>query len=176
VGSTHRARGLTRVDFESLGEEDAVNKFKGLSVVIGLATIILLWTACAEETTPSSATSSEIVSLTVDCTTSYREQGSSPFATEVLTLSSVEPQVTADLGDLRFQATYFSAEGSGEGRSLRVSVMVADSGAELSSQLYQMSKTEHPQNEFIGGHGFTGLAYAFHPTSRTELQYWCVAR
>lgn len=159
-----------------ISRKDAVNIFKRFSAAIGLVAVVLIGTACSEETTPTGPETGEIVSLTVDCTTSYREQGSSPFATKVLTLSSAEPQATADLGDLRFDATYFSAEGSGEGRSLRVSVLVAESGAELSSQLYQMSKTERPQNEFIGGHGFTGLAYAFHPTSRFELQYWCVAR
>ena len=56
-----------------------------------------------------------------------------------------------------------------------MSVLMAGSGEELSSQLCQMSKTERPQNEFIGGHGFTGLTYAFHSTSRAELHHWCVA-
>ena len=151
-----------------------MNKFKGVSVVFGLAAVILVGTACGEETAAPVPATGEIVSLTVDCTTSYREQGSR-FSKEVLNLSMAKPRATADFGDLRFDATYFSGERSGEGRSLRVAVLTAGTGEELSSQLYQMSKTERPQNEFVGGHGFTGLAYAFHPTSRSELQYWCVA-
>ena len=125
---------------------------------------------------PPGPVTGDVVHLSVECSISHREQDSSTFSTEVLTLSSAAPEASADLGDLRFEGTYFSGEGSGEGRSLRVSVLEGESGAELASQLYQMSKTEPPKNEFIGGHGFTGLAYAFHPTSRTELQYWCVAR
>jgi hypothetical protein len=29
------------------------------------------------------------------------------------------------------------------------------------------------RDQFIGGHGFTGLAYVFHPASGGEIQYFC---
>jgi hypothetical protein len=78
-----------------------MNKFKGVSVVFGLAAVILVGTACGEETAAPGPATGEIVSLTVDCTTSYREQGSR-FSKEVLTLSTAKPRGTADFGDLRF--------------------------------------------------------------------------
>jgi hypothetical protein len=31
-------------------------------------------------------------------------------------------------------------------------------------------------NQFIGGHGFTGLVYVYHPSSDAELQYFCETR
>ena len=68
----------------------------------------------------------------------------------------------------------FDGEFSGEGRFLKVSVSSIEDDREVTSQLYQLSKTGPPQNEFHGGHGFTGLSYAYHPTSPSELQYWCV--
>ncbi|HUV93017.1 MAG TPA: hypothetical protein VMV80_08020 [Anaerolineales bacterium] len=33
-----------------------------------------------------------------------------------------------------------------------------------------------PQNQFIGGHGFTGLNYSYQPDSGAELQYWCAVK
>ena len=93
---------------------------------------------------------------------------------QTLELSSIEKTQSADLGDLRFSAIYFDGEFSGEGRFLKVSVFSIEDDREVISQLYQLSKTEPPQNEFHGGHGFTGLSYAYHPNSQSELQYWCV--
>ena len=93
---------------------------------------------------------------------------------QTLELSSEENMKSADLGDLRFAAIYFDGEFSGEGRFLKVSVFSKEDDREVTSHLYQLSKTEPPQNEFHGGLGFTGLSYAYHPTSQSELQYWCV--
>ncbi|MCX8214005.1 MAG: hypothetical protein OTJ97_05775 [SAR202 cluster bacterium] len=55
-----------------------------------------------------------------------------------------------------------------------MSVSSIEEDREVTSQLYQMSKTEPPENEFHGEHGFTGLSYAYHPNSLSELHYWCV--
>lgn len=53
----------------------------------------------------------------------------------------------------------------------------------ISARLYQFERTsdeqgsppKRPENEFVGGHGFTGLAYEFDPDSKAELQYFCTA-
>lgn len=44
------------------------------------------------------------------------------------------------------------------------------------AQLYQMPRTEPIRNQFVGDHGFTGLNYVYHPTTRAEMQYLCLAR
>ncbi len=41
------------------------------------------------------------------------------------------------------------------------------------STLYQLPPDSGPQNQFGGGHGFTGLNYSYAPDSTAELQYWC---
>ena len=134
-------------------------------------------------TGPDQSSVGEVVPLAVECHTAYRPSVTVTIELEqTLNLSSTENRKSVDLGDLRFAAIYFDGEfrpGSstsfpGEGRSLKVSVSSIEDDREVTSQLYQLSKTEPPQNEFHGGHGFTGLSYAYHPTSPSELQYWCV--
>ena len=42
--------------------------------------------------------------------------------------------------------------------------------------LYQLSRSENPQNNYGDGpegHGFTGLVYVSDPFSPAELQYYC---
>jgi hypothetical protein len=115
-----------------------------------------------------------VVALTVECTTAYRDEAREPLSTEVMTLSAAVTEAEIELGTLTFSAIYFSGELSGEGRFLKVSLTTPD-GEPLSEHIYQMLKTELPSNEFIGGHGFTGLAYVYDPSSQTEVQYWCNA-
>ncbi len=124
---------------------------------------------------PDQSSVGEVVPLTIECHTAYRSSVAVGIEREqTLELSSAENAKTVDHGDLRFGATYFDGEFSGEGRFLKVSVLSIEDDREVTSQLYQLSKTEPPKNEFHGGHGFTGLSYAYHPTSTSELQYWCV--
>jgi hypothetical protein len=132
--------------------------------------------ACGESDPDSDQISvGELVPLAVECHTAYRSSVTVGIELEqTLELSSIEKTQSADLGDLRFSAIYFDGEFSGEGRFLKVSVFSIEDDREVTSQLYQLSKTEPPQNEFHGGHGFTGLSYAYHPNSQSELQYWCV--
>jgi hypothetical protein len=51
----------------------------------------------------------------------------------------------------------------------------AANGAELARGLYQLDPVGGLDDQFIGGHGFTGLAYVFHPDSGAEIQYFCGA-
>ena len=53
--------------------------------------------------------------------------------------------------------------------------LLADGPLALSRTLYQLSRQQPLQNQFDGGHGFTGLVYVRAPTSAAELQYWCTA-
>lgn len=128
------------------------------------------------ESDPDQNTDGEIVPLTIECHTAYHSSVTVRIEFEqTVEISSAENVQTVDHGDLRFGANYFDGEFSGEGRFLKVSVTSIEDGREVTSQLYQLSKTEPPKNEFHGGHGFTGLSYAYHPASSSKLQYWCVA-
>ncbi len=140
-----------------------------------VAFLSLMALACGGDSGPDQSPAGEIVPLTIECHTAYRSSVTVEIEHEqTLVLSSTESTKSAEFEDLRFRATYFDGEFSGEGRFLKVYVSSIDDDREVSSQLYQMSKTELPKNEFHGGHGFTGLSYAYHPTSPSELQYWCV--
>ena len=69
-------------------------------------------------------------------------------------------------------------------------VIVKSRGAreDLEARAYQLERVgeqggpdtqggpaKRPENEFVGGHGFTGLGYVFDPDSNAEIQYYCEA-
>ena len=156
----------------------------GLRLAPFATVLLVVALACGESgpdessvanTGPDQSSVGEVVPLAVECHTAYRPSVTARIELEqTLNLSSTENTKSVDLGDLRFEAIYFDGEFSGEGRFLKVSVSSIEDDREVTSQLYQLSKTEPPQNEFHGGHGFTGLSYAYYPTSPSELQYWWV--
>jgi len=63
-----------------------------------------------------------------------------------------------------------------EGQSLSIAISNMQNQQELSRSLYQIDQAKGLANQFIGGHGFTGLIYVFHPSSDAELQYFCEVR
>ena len=148
---------------------------KSVVVTVLAVSAIFVLLACGEENEqPAAGTAT---ALAIECHAAYRSSVTTAIEREeTFMLSSAEPDAKIAFADLELSAVYFSGERSGESRSLRVAVTPAGSSSELAAQLYQLSKAVPPQNEFIGGHGFTGLAYAYHPVSLAELQYWCVAR
>ena len=76
-------------------------------------------------------------------------------------------------GDLALQAQLWIGDGF-ESSSLRLSVAPEGSDGSLVEHLYQLGRDASPLNQFVGGHGFTGLAYVNHSDSGAQLQYWCV--
>ena len=85
--------------------------------------------------------------------------------------ADLEQQLVFD--DAVFNAAYTSGDFNGE-RSLRLWITEsADSAQVYQSQLFQLELNNGPQNQFVGGHGFTGLHYSYHPISGSETQYWC---
>jgi hypothetical protein len=60
-------------------------------------------------------------------------------------------------------------------RAFRSSVRAKSPRTVLHSTLYQLPLDSGPQNQFVGGHGFTGLNYSYAPGSTAELQFWCEA-
>lgn len=138
-----------------------------------------LWSLAGCGQPPGRATSRQeaAVPVTIECHTAYRSSVTLPIEREdQVTLTTSANQQTITYADLVFRALYTGGETAGEGRGLKLSVTLVESADELMAVLYQMPTTEAPRNQFSGGHGFTGLGYVYHPTSRAELQYWCITR
>jgi len=131
--------------------------------------VLLILAACQPGTNAQQA------QLAIKCETLYRTS----------TVSSDEPLSTSSVFELRhdqkkFSETYTDMEimaqyyqDDYEGRSMRVSISDPVSGRQLASFLYQFPLDEQPVNQFVGGHGFTGLVYIYHPESPAELQFFC---
>lgn len=78
--------------------------------------------------------------------------------------------------DYKFEKLTFEAQlqdDQFEGRTLYTAVINLETGDEISRQLFQFDPKNPVENQFVGGHGFTGLNYAFHSASSAEMQYFC---
>jgi len=143
---------------------------------IGLLATVLALVACGP---PAEQIGDQggVIPDTISCQVNYRADAGQPFRESVLTLSTVPEQsantASAEFDDMGFEATFLSD--AGEGKSLSITVTDLTAGAELARGLYQFDPQIGLRDQFIGGHGFTGLAYVFHPTSDGEVQYYCGA-
>jgi hypothetical protein len=134
---------------------------------------IVGWTmACGSSPAKAGAQSSG--TLNIECQVSYRPSMAARFETSAITLGAGNNQQMVEFDDLAFRAQY--VEDQGEGRSFSIAVTRPDTGDELVRQLYQIDSQKGLSNQFIGGHGFTGLNYVYHPSSAAEVQYFCQAR
>jgi hypothetical protein len=136
--------------------------------------VVVLWLGGCS---PAASAPVEPNPSTIVCTTAYRSSLRVAIEhEETFTVTLQNHLATVRYDDLTLQATY-AAEGlGGEALALSLRTTTTDSSAQVASTLYQFSASQPPRNQFAGGHGFTGLVYAFHPTTRAELQYWCRAR
>lgn len=85
-------------------------------------------------------------------------------------LSDSHPAVTGPAGAFGFRATIGDEPGS-KHEAISVRIWGRRSGKPVASTLHQFGPAG-PSNQFGGGHGFTGLVYAYLP-SGAELQYYC---
>jgi len=111
---------------------------------------------------------------TFECSAWYRRDVTVAIEQEAHLSAVIGAEQAATLGDFRFTVLYTSDDF--EGRSLLTRIEDG-SGSEphaIERRLFQLGD-DSPQNEFVGGHGFTGLSYVYHPTSGAELQYMCQA-
>ena len=109
------------------------------------------------------------------CNTAYRSSVGVPIEREEsVRFGDEDGQETVTFADLAFHAQYGSGQMNRE-RALRLWVSEPGETAELISQLYQLPLDSGPLNQFVGGHGFSGLNYVHHPESGAELQFWCTA-
>jgi hypothetical protein len=119
---------------------------------------------------------------TITCTAAYRSSVEVGIEREeTLTFTGSDAEQSVAFADITFHAAYSTGELDNE-RSLRLWVTRAgedmvggDETAVSHSTLYQFPPDSGPQNQFMGGHGFTGLNYSYHPGSGAEMQFWCEA-
>jgi hypothetical protein len=136
----------------------------------GLVFAALILTACDAPAGENGGQAGSIPDLVV-CEVFYRPAAGASFDDEVLTLSTAGDQGTLAFDDMAFGATFLSD--AGEGQSLSIVVTDSASGNELARGLYQFDPQAGLRDQFIGGHGFTGLTYVYHPASDSEVQYFC---
>lgn len=138
-----------------------------LTILLALG---LLLTACGSTSTADSPKAE-----TISCTAAYRSAATQPIEQEeTLTFTNRSTEQTAVFTDMVFHAAYSSGTADNE-RNLRVWVTDGDNTITYHTTLYQFPLESGPQNQFVGGHGFTGLNYSYRPDSPAELQFWCEA-
>ncbi len=135
---------------------------------------VLMLAACGDSSDASDIAGAR--SDVIVCTAAYRSSVSGPIEREEsLTFEDADAEQTLTFSDLVFHAAYDAGEVDNE-RTLRTWVTAIDESVTYNSQLYQLPLDSGPENQFIGGHGFTGLNYTYHPASSAELQFWCESR
>jgi len=134
--------------------------------------LLLTLAACSPATGPQGDVAA------IDCEAYYRSsatsQGQAQSSTAIFELSPDKKEWSEPFADMTLLAAYHDDEY--EGRGLQIAVSDPGSGRQLASNLYQFQADKFPTNQFEGGHGFTGLAYVYHPDSPSELQFFCRTR
>lgn len=111
--------------------------------------------------------------FTITCEVYYRHNQGDPLTpAPVLTFSEGSAQKYLVFDDMTFNARF--QEDEYEGHALYVTITGIEETDEYSRQLYQFDSQNPPENQFVGGHGFTGLNYVYHPDSHSEMQYYCL--
>jgi hypothetical protein len=108
----------------------------------------------------------------LECQVFYRASPGEQFQESAHVLGPETSSGTETFEDLALRAQF--VDDPGEGPALSLVVSDATSAEEIVRQLYQIDPATGLANQFIGGHGFTGLNYVFHPASGAELQYFCL--
>ena len=140
--------------------------------ILFLILLLLSLAACGGNST---ATSQPIKSMSIACTAAYRADVSQPIEREeTLTFGDADAEQSIAFADMVFHAAYSAGKVDNE-RALRLWVTDVTDTAVYQTQLYQLEPDSGPQNQFVGGHGFTGLSYSYHPMSSAEMQFWCEA-
>jgi hypothetical protein len=125
----------------------------------------------------------------IECTIAYRGNPTSPGREERLTVEAQrDGQIHKD--SVRFRKMSAGIRYFDDGYESPVFNVIVRSKAEgdITAKAYQLGRVgdqggpdspggaaKKPENEFVGGHGFTGLGYVFDQFSKAEIQYFCEA-
>jgi len=142
---------------------------KWATLLIG---VVILLAACSPAPQAAGGPAAEFAGI--ECQVFYRPSMGEGFRESTVTFAKGGDRGAVEQDDLGWEAAYWDDEY--EGRSLSIAVTGLDTGEELVRQLYQIDREKGLANQFVGGHGFTGLVYVYHPVSTAEMQYFCQAR
>ena len=140
-----------------------------LTAALSLALAMILGACSAgDDAGGDSADATAIV-----CSASYRVSVQEPLTeVDALRFEDVDAEQSLPYIYLELHGALSTGRADGE-RALRVWVTRTTESEPLVTQLYQLPEGAWPEDQFVGGHGFTGLTYAYDPVSGAELQYWC---
>lgn len=134
-----------------------------------LSLLVALMAACSAVGGDAPARAGAIV-----CHAAYRSNAGGPIEREeTLTLADEDGEGSLAFAEMEFHA-FYSAGISDNERALRLKVTLPRRKTAITTQLYQLPGDTGPVNQFVGGHGFTGLNYVYSEEG-AELQFWCTA-
>lgn len=141
---------------------------KSTAVLTTVMVLGLLTSACGggDEETARATTAPSIT-----CKAFFRQSltgAPQPGETVELPASGGDESVT--VGDFNFRVLY--NVDPLEGTAVDVFVDTVEGSKPIVQHKYQFDE-DGPGALFVGGHGFSGLAYVRHPESGSELQYFC---
>jgi hypothetical protein len=117
----------------------------------------------------------DIAPLKIQCEVYYQSstnvEEQTQKSTSIFELSAENSNHVETYSDMSVKAKF--SDDDFEGRTLSITISDPTTGLQLASHLYQFQKETLPSNEFVGGHGFTGLSYVYHPLALSEIQYFC---
>ena len=116
----------------------------------------------------------------IDCHVAYNPNKTGETA-ELSVVAEGSQKDSVKFRKLSMRISYF--DDGFESPAFNAVVRSLEAKKDISARLYQLQRTgdgaeapaQKPENEFVGGHGFTGLAYEFDPGSKAQLQYYCEA-
>ena len=143
---------------------------KRMRISLTCIILTLLISACATQESASEAAPSN--GNTIVCEVFYRSAaGTGLEAAAPIQFTAGNDQQKRNFESMALKAHFQDDEY--EGRALSIAVTNLENGAEITRQLYQFDLQNPVENQFVGGHGFTGLNYVFQPDSTAEMQYFC---
>jgi hypothetical protein len=109
---------------------------------------------------------------TIVCEVFYRQGAEQSFEpAPPITFSGRTEKGFHEFETMAFEAWFQDDEF--EGRALSIVIVDLETDREIARQLYQFDPQNPVENQFIGGHGFTGLNYVFKSKSTDEIQFFC---
>ena len=143
-----------------------IGRFRLMELAIAVTVLLV---GCSPS--PETSGRQPVVPVRIECHVFYRASTTERLSESTVRLTMDGDVELIEFDDLGFNASYVDDEF--EARALLISITNLNSGDEIARQLNQMDRGESLINQFIGGHGFTGLMYVYHPSSHGELQYFC---
>lgn len=143
---------------------------KHISTLGWILVLVLLATSCSSSSTP--VDQGGVIEGSINCNAFYRAvSGEALSEAPKMTLSMDGDLEFIQFENMEFRAQFFADQF--EGQSLSITISNLDDNTELNRYLYQLDQSKGLTNQFIGGHGFTGLNYVFHPNGEAEMQFFC---